>query len=135
MLLIAHQSSRNSRPLADVARELSLTATWFESQAGLSELLKGQLRRILVLGDADISEAVVRRVCAADDKRLFGVIIAADSKALRSSNKAELVDKLVDSANLQWIPPDFSYEQLSSAARSCRRRMLRLSKEDLESAL
>ena len=135
MLLIAHQSSRNNRPLVDVARELSLTPTWFDSHAGLGELLEGQMRRILVLSDADISEAAVKRVISPQDKGCFGVIIAADSKALRSSSKAELVEKLGNSANLQWVPTDFTFEQLSTAARSCRRRMLRLSREDLESAL
>ena len=135
MLLIAHQSSRNSRPLMDVARELGLTPTWFDSHAGLRELLEGQLRRILVLSDADITEATVKRVTSAQDKDCFGVIIAANSKALRSSGKAELVEKLVDSANLQWVASDYTFDQLGTAARSCRRRMLRFSREDLESAL
>ena len=135
MLLIAHQSFRDNRSLLEVARELGLKMTWFDSHAGLGELLDGQSRRILVLTEADISAAVVKRTCSSQDKGCFGVIIAGNSKALRSSNKAELVEKLVDSANLQWVPPEFTYDQLSTAARSCRRRMLRLSREDLEKAL
>ncbi|MGI9201139.1 MAG: EAL domain-containing protein [Woeseiaceae bacterium] len=135
MLLIAHQSLRDNRSLLEVARELGLTSTWFDSHSVLSELLKGQLRRILVLSEADISPAVVQRVCSAEDKGCFGVILAANSKALRSSRKAELVEKLVEKANLQWVPPEFDFDQLSTAARSCRRRMLRLSREDLENAL
>jgi EAL domain-containing protein (putative c-di-GMP-specific phosphodiesterase class I) len=135
MLLIAHQSLRDNRSLLEVARELGLTSTWFDSHSVLSELLMGQMRRILVLAESDISPAVVKRVCSTEDKGCFGVIIAANSKSLRSSRKAELVDKLVEKANLQWVPPEFDFDQLSTAARSCRRRMLRLSREDLENAL
>ena len=135
MLLIAPQSARSCRPLVDVARELSLTLTWFDSHEALAGLLGGKARRIILLGEADLNDTAVRRVCSDTDKGCFGVIIAGESKALRSSNKADLVEKLVDKANLNWIPPDFSYDQLSAAARSCRRRMLRLSREDLERAL
>lgn len=135
MLLIAPQSARNNRPLIEVARELSLTLAWFDGQESLVELLDGQSRRIMVLGEADLNETVVQRVCSSQDKGCFGVILAGDSKALRSSTKASLVEKLVDKANLNWIPPEFSFDQLSTAARSCRRRMLRLSRQDLENAL
>jgi len=135
MLLIAHQSLRNNRSLREVARELGLSSSWFDSHAALGELLEGQLRRILVLGEADLSKPVVQRVCSPSDKGLFGVIIAGDSKALRSSDKAGLVEKLTEKANLQWVPEDFDFDKLSTAVRGCRRRMLRLSREDLENAL
>jgi EAL domain-containing protein (putative c-di-GMP-specific phosphodiesterase class I) len=135
MLLIAHQSARKNRALVDVARELSLTLTLFDGEQDLKPLLEGQQRRILVLGEADLNETVARRVCSEQDKGCFGVIIAGVSKTLRSSQKAGLVEKLVDKANLQWVPPEYSYDQLSSAARNCRRRMLRLSRVDLERAL
>ncbi|MGI9222404.1 MAG: EAL domain-containing protein [Woeseiaceae bacterium] len=135
MLLIAHQSLRDNRSLLEVARELGLSASWFDSHSALAELLHGQMRRILVLGEADLTPAVVKRVCSEQEKGLFGVVLAGDSKALRSSVKAEFVEKLVDKANLNWVPPEFTFDQLSTAARSCRRRMLRLSREDLENAL
>ncbi len=135
MLLIAHESSRRARTLVDLARELSLTLTHFGSAATLNELLEGNSRRIVLLSEADLSEAVVRRICAQDGKGRYGVIIAGDSKALRSSEKAGLVEKLAESANLQWVRPDFTFDQLSTAARGCRRRMLRLSRDDLERAL
>ena len=135
MLLLAHQSARSNRSLVDVARELGLNSTWFSGPEVLNQLLEGQMRRILVLGEGDISDAVVKRVCSSQDKGCFGVIIAGESKALRSSEKAGMVEKLVEKANLQWVPPDYSFDQLSTAARGCRRRMLRLSREDLENAL
>lgn len=135
MLLLAHQSARSNRSLIDVARELGLNSTWFSGPEALHQLLEGQVRRILVLGEADISDTVVKRVCSSQDKGCFGVIIAGESKALRSSEKAGLIEKLVEMANLQWVPPDYSFDQLSMAARGCRRRMLRLSREDLENAL
>ena len=41
-------------------------------------------------------------------------------------------NKLVELRQFEWVAPDFSFDQLSAAARSCRRRMLRFSREDLE---
>jgi len=135
MLLITNESFRNTRTLVDLARELSLTLTFFGSNANLVELLEGQSRRIVLLEDADISEIVVKRLCSQASEGLFGVIISGDSKSLRSSGKAGLVEKLTEKANLQWVRPDYSFDQISTAARGCRRRMLRLSREDLENAL
>jgi EAL domain-containing protein (putative c-di-GMP-specific phosphodiesterase class I) len=135
MLLIANESSENTRTLVNLARELSLTLTFFGSNANLIELLEGPSRRIVLLADADISDMVVKRLCSQAGKGLFGVIIAGDSKALRSSSKAGLVEKLAETTNLQWVKPDFGFDQLSTATRGCRRRMLRLSQDDLESAL
>lgn len=135
MLLIANESSKKTRTLVDLARELSLTLTFFGSNANLIELLEGQSRRIVLLADADISEMVVKRLCSQGGTGLFGVIIAGDSKALRSSAKADLLGELMENANLQWVRPDYSFDQLSTAARGCRRRMLRLSREDLENAI
>jgi EAL domain-containing protein (putative c-di-GMP-specific phosphodiesterase class I) len=135
MLLIASEASKRGRTLVDVARELSLTLTYFGSNATLSELLEGQSRRIVLLGEADLSDGVVKRICSQGGKGRFGVIIAGDSKSLRSSSKAGQVEKLIESANLQWVRPDYNFDHLSTAARGCRRRMLRLSREDLESAI
>jgi len=135
MLLITNESSKRARTLVDVARELSLTLTYFGSPENLAELLDGQSRRIVILTEPDITADVVKRIDVAGGKRQFGVIIAGDSKALRCSDKAELVNKLVESANLQWVTAEFNFDQLSTATRGCRRRMLRLSREDLESAI
>jgi EAL domain-containing protein (putative c-di-GMP-specific phosphodiesterase class I) len=135
MLLIANETSKRTRTLVDVARELSLTLTYFKSTATLAELLDGQSRRIVILTEPDIAPAVVKRICEKGGKGQFGVIIAGDSKGLRSSDKAELINKLVESANLQWVTPKYNFDQLSTATRGCRRRMLRLSREDLESAI
>jgi hypothetical protein len=135
MLLIANESSKRTRTLVDVARELSLTLTYFRNTATLAKLLDGQSRRIIVLTEPDIAPAIVKRISEAGGKRQFGVIIAGDSKALRSSDKAELVEKLVESANLQWVTPEYNFDQLGAATRGCRRRMLRLSRDDIESAI
>jgi hypothetical protein len=55
MLLIASESSKNTRTLVDLARELSLTLTYFGSNATHNQLREGQSRRIVLLSDADIS--------------------------------------------------------------------------------
>jgi len=135
MLLIANESTKRTRTLIDVARELSLNLTYFKSQQTLSDLLDGESRRIVILSEADISAAIVKKITAAGGKSRFGVIIAGSSKALRTSTKAELIEELIESANLQWVTPDFSIDQLSTAARGCRRRMLRLTREDLSRAI
>jgi EAL domain-containing protein (putative c-di-GMP-specific phosphodiesterase class I) len=135
MLLIANEASKRARTLVDVARELSLTLTYFKSAHTLVELLDGRSRRIVILAEADITVAIVKKITVPGGKGQFGVIIAGNSKALRSSDKAELVEKLIESANLQWVTPDFNFDQLSTATRGCRRRMLRLSREDLERAI
>ena len=49
MLLIANESSKGARTLVDVARELSLTLTYFGGPQTLGELLDGQSRRIVIL--------------------------------------------------------------------------------------
>ncbi len=120
MLLIANESSKRTRTLVDVARELSLTLTYFRNTATLAELLDGQSRRIIVLTEPDIAPAIVKRISEAGGKRQFSVIIAGDSKALRSSDKAELVEKLVESANLQWVTPEYNFDQLGAATRGGR---------------
>ncbi len=135
MLLIANESSKGVRTLVDVARELGLTLTYFGSPETLGELLDGQSRRIVILTEPDITTIIVKRINTAGGKGRFGVIIAGDSKALRSSDKAGLIEKLVESANLQWVTPEYNFDQLSTATRGCRRRMLRLSREDLERAI
>lgn len=135
VLLIANQSSKSTRILVDVAREMSLTLTYFASAATLAELMDGHSRRIVLLTEPEISDAVIDGLESAAGRAHFGLIIAADREALRSGNTAKLLDRLTDFSNVEWIQSTYDFEQLSAAARGCRRRMLRLSRKDLENAI
>ena len=83
----------------------------------------------------DVTPEAVRALKGARDRAPFGVIVAADRASLRSSKQAELVDKLASYDNIEWIGSNFDFDKLSASARRCRRRMLRISRRELESAL
>ena len=135
MVLIASESAQRSRALINVARELSLTPTFFASTATLGELMAGSSRRIVLLAEADVSEQVVACLRDAEANAQFGVIVAADRHSPKDAARVTALQQLAKIDNLEWIAPDFDYELLSAAARTCRRRMLRVSRDDLEEAL
>src|SRR5210317_902912 len=135
MLLIASESVRTNRSLNDVVREMSFTPSFFASPATFAELMLGQSRRIVLLTDQDVCSEVVRTLKTALNRAPFAVIVAADRAALRSSKQAELVDKLASYDNIEWVGKDFDFDRLSASARRCRRRMLRVSRQEVEDAL
>jgi EAL domain-containing protein (putative c-di-GMP-specific phosphodiesterase class I) len=135
MLLIASETIRSNRTLNDVVREMSFTLSFFASPGKFAELMLGQSRRIVVLTENDVTPEAVRTLKDAKDRAPFGIIVAADRASLRSSRQAELVDKLASYDNIEWIGSNFDFDKLSASARRCRRRMLRVSRRELESAL
>jgi len=135
MLLIASETIRANRTLNDVVREMSFTLSFFASPATFGELMLGRSRRIVLLTENEVTSEFVRTLRAAKDRAPFGVIVAADRASLRSSRQAELVDKLASYDNIEWIGSNFDFDRLSASARRCRRRMLRVSRQELESAL
>lgn len=135
MLLIASETIRSSRTLNDVVREMSFTLSFFASPATFAELMLGQSRRIVLLTEDDVCSETVRTLKGAKDRAPFGIIVAADRRALREVKDAELVDKLAAYDNIEWIGKDFDFDRLSASARRCRRRMLRLSRQELGDAI
>lgn len=135
MLLIASESSKRAQTVKDVVRELSLTLTVFASTATLAELMVGRMRRIVLLTETDVSESVVATLREAESNAQFGVIVAADRRRLKDSTKVATLEQLAKLDNLEWVGPDFDFDALSAAARACRSRMLRLSREDLDEAI
>lgn len=135
MLLITSESSKRAQAVKDVVRELSLTLTVFASTGTLAELMGGCSRRIVLLVEADVSEGVVAALRDAESNAEFGVIVAADRHSLKDSARIGAFEQLTKLENLEWIHTDFDFDALSAAARSCRRRMLRLSREDLDEAI
>ena len=135
MLMIVSESLGKTRPLIDVARELSLNLNYFASAAALDQLMAGQSRRFVLLAEDDISKEMLASLDDAAVHARFGLIICADPEALRSSNRAELLQRLADFANVEWLSPEHDVDSLSNAARKCRRRMLTLAKDELELAI
>jgi EAL domain-containing protein (putative c-di-GMP-specific phosphodiesterase class I) len=134
MLLIASDASRGSKALNDVVREMSFSLSYFSSAEKLAELMVGQSRRVVLLTEDDITDTAIRDLEAAEGRAPFGVIVAADRVSLSSSNKARALDSLAELPNVEWIGTEFNFERLAAAARHCRRRMLKLSRKELESA-
>ncbi len=135
MLLIASETIRSSQALNDVVREMSFTLSVFASPATFSELMCGQSRRIIVLTESDVCRETLMTLKDAKNRISFAVLIAADRASLRNSKQAELVDKLAGFDNIEWVGKDFDFDKLSASARRCRRRMLRISRQEVEAAL
>ena len=77
----------------------------------------------------------MRTLRGARDRAPFGVIVAADRASLRDVKEAELVEKLASYENIEWIGARFDFDRLSASARRCRRRLLRVSRQELADAL
>ena len=83
----------------------------------------------------DVTEQTIQSLSAAIDRVPFGVILAADRATLRSSKQAELVEQLSNFDNIEWVGKEFNFDRLSGSARRCRRRMLRVSRQEVENAI
>ena len=134
MLLIASEALRGCQPMNDVAREMSLSVSFFGGAGKLADLIVGQSRRIVLLTENDLCNDVVAALKDTKGAAPFGVIIAAETKSLRASERAELVDDFVALDNSEWVGTDFDFERLAGSARRCRRRLLKLSQQDIEDA-
>jgi EAL domain-containing protein (putative c-di-GMP-specific phosphodiesterase class I) len=135
MLLIASETIRTNRALNDLVREMSFTPSFFASPGTFAELMLGQSRRIVVLTEDDVCSEMVRTLRGAKERAPFGVIVAADRASLRGVKEAELVEKLASYDNIEWIGKNFDFDRLSASARRCRRRMLKVSRQELADAL
>jgi len=134
MLLIASEASRGSKALNDVVREMSFSLSFFSTAEKLAELMVGQSRRVVLITEDDITDTAIKDLEAAEGRAPFGVIVAADRVSLSESNKAKGLDSLAELPNVEWIGAEFNFERLAAAARHCRRRMLKLSRKELEGA-
>ncbi len=135
MLLISSETIRAHQALNDVVREMSFTPGYFASSATFAELMNGQSRRIVVLTEGDVTPETLRALKGARDRTPFGIIVAADRKTLRSSDRAETADQLADFDNIEWVGEEFDFDKLSASARRCRRRMLRFTQQEIEDAI
>jgi hypothetical protein len=94
MLIIVSESLGGTQTLIEVAREFSLNLSYFKSTAKLDSLMGGTSRRFVLLAEDDVSEDIISSLHKAAENTRFGLIICADREALRSSNRAELLERL-----------------------------------------
>ncbi|MBT8098949.1 MAG: EAL domain-containing protein, partial [Gammaproteobacteria bacterium] len=134
MLLIASKAVRGNAALNDVVREMSLSLSFCSTADELSELARGPSRCIVLLTAAEFNDEVIGQLRAADEENGIGVLVAANKPKLQSSDKADLMHRLVSLPNVEWIGETFDFEHLAASARHCRRRMLRVSSDDLHRA-
>jgi EAL domain-containing protein (putative c-di-GMP-specific phosphodiesterase class I) len=135
MLLVVSETLGKTRTLIEVARELSLSPTYFAASEFLDKLMSGPARRIVVLTEEELSEPTIASLEKSAGQTPFGLIICADREALRSSSRAELLQRVTEFNNVEFISADFDTDSLCAAARECRRLMLRISKHELEAAV
>lgn len=135
MLLIASNNSRGLQAVSDVVRELSLTLTVFASTPTLTGLMGGEARRIVLLTEADVSEGAASALRDAEQHGRFGVIVAAERASARHAGKVAAFERLAKIDNLEWIGPGLDHEELATAARQCRVRLLKFPREALDEAL
>lgn len=135
MLTIVSESLGRTQKVTDVARELSLTLSYFGNIDTLDRLLGGQSRRFVILGENDIKDDVVDRLVRTNKDILVGLVVCADPEALRTSSRARAAKVLAGYPIIEWVSVMHDVDQLGTALRKCRRRMLKLGKEELERAL
>ncbi len=135
MLAIVSQSLGRSRVMIEVARELSLSLSFFSSVDDLNKVLGGRSRRFILLAERDISNEIVDRLVRAEHDAEFSLVVFADQETLRASDRALAAKILATHHNVEWLSPEYDSDTLSAGLRKCRRRMLRLGKDELEKAI
>jgi EAL domain-containing protein (putative c-di-GMP-specific phosphodiesterase class I) len=134
MLLIASESTRGSQALNDVVREMSFSLSFFSTAEKLAELMVGQSRRVVLLAEDDINADTIRCLESSKGRAPFGIVVATDRVSLSSSDKAKFLASLGKEPNVEWVGAEFNFERLAASARLARRRMLKLSRKDIEAA-
>ena len=135
MLAVVSESLGKTRAMIDVARELSLTVSYFNDVEGLDKLMAGKSRRFVILAESDVSNEVVDSLVRAKRNAEFGLVVCADPDQLRKTNRGRASKTLAAYPIVDWLDPEFDGDMLSAALRKCRRRMLKLGKGELEKAL
>jgi EAL domain-containing protein (putative c-di-GMP-specific phosphodiesterase class I) len=135
MQFIVSQTLNKHQALRQLARELSLSLSFFENVESLGRLLRGDSRRIVMLTESDVSAAAIGILEKAAAKTKFGLILCTDRERLRSTNRATLLEQITAFSNVEWVRSDWDLDTVSRATRSCRRRMLRVSRKEIEQAI
>ena len=135
MLLIASQSLKTSPVLVDLVREMSFAVSYFSKPSTLTRLLAGESRRLILIADRDLDAEAVAAVAAAIEAGTpLGVLLAADRARLANGSRRELLDRIAEIENLEWVGRKPDFDSLKYSATRCRRRLLKVSRADLERA-
>ena len=135
MLLIASQSLKTLPVLADLAREMSFTVNYFAGPTNLARLLAGESRRLVLIADRDLTAAAVAALVRAIGAGTpLGALLAADRNRLANGSRRELLDDIASMENLEWVGRKPNFSDLKNSASRCRRRLLKMSRADLERA-
>ena len=134
MLLAASQSLKGTQVLADLVREMSFAASFFSTPKTLRGLMVGQSRRIVIVADKDLNEATVATLSMSRKEIPMGILLAADRAKLADGDRAKLLDELHEFDNLEWVGENPSFDGLRNSATRCRRRLLKVSREDINRA-
>ena len=135
MLFIVSEALSRTQTVIKVVRELSLSMSTYKDAQSLKNLMSGHSRRIVLFGEVDVTDDAIAALQAAESAPQFGLIICADRETLRISKKAELLDQVADLTNVEWLKAEYDIDALSHAVRECRRRLLRVSRKELEEAI
>jgi EAL domain-containing protein (putative c-di-GMP-specific phosphodiesterase class I) len=135
MLMVVSQSLAKSQVLIDLARQLSLTVSYYSNVETLERLMGGRSRRFVVLGEEDISNDVVDALVRANRHAQFGLVVCGTVENLRKSDRARAAKTLQAYPIIEWLEPEPEVGLLGAALRKCRRRMLKLGKGEVEKAL
>jgi EAL domain-containing protein (putative c-di-GMP-specific phosphodiesterase class I) len=135
MQFIVSQTLNKHQALRQLVRELSLSLSFFENVESLGRLLRGDTRRIVMLTESDVSAAAIGILEKAAAKTKLGLILCTDRERLRSTNRATLLEQITAFSNVEWVRSDWDLDTLSRATRGCRRRMLRVSRKEIEQAI
>ena len=135
MLLIASKSLKTSPVLTELVREMSFAVSYFSAPATLTRLLSGESRRLILIAARDLdAEAVAAIAAAAGTGTPLGVLLAADRARLANGSRRELLDDIAAIGNLEWVGRKPDFDSLKHSATRCRRRLLKVSRADLERA-
>ena len=135
MLTVVSESLGKSQVLVDVARELSLSLSYFSNIEKLDRLMEGRSRRFVILAEDDVSNEVVDSLVRAKRNAEFGLVVCANPDGLRKTNRSRAAKTLAAYPVVDWVDPEHDADMLSAALRKCRRRLLKLGKGELEKAL
>ncbi|MEM8814226.1 MAG: EAL domain-containing protein [Pseudomonadota bacterium] len=134
MLLIASQSLKTSPVVVDLVREMSFAASFFSTPTTLSRLLGGESRRLVLVADADLTDATISVLKKARGQTPIGILVAADRARIANGKRADLLDEIQSIDNLEWVGRKPDFDGLRNSATRCRRRLLKVSREDINRA-
>ena len=131
MLLVASQSLKGEPVLTDLVREMSFAVSFFSTPKTLRGLMQGQSRRIVIVADKDLNEANIMALRRASEVVPIGVVLAANRAQVANSERSGLLDELAEFDNLEWVGREPDFDALRNSASRCRRRLLKVSRDDL----